>query len=183
MLFSLTLIVSETDFGLLAKFKPLSQIELELVETNSNSTSGKIPFFSDAQQAFNEAYDKLLHVSFILYIIAAIFTGLGLCVGVFAFVLGVIGAVVPIFTGVSTPICSSGLGKADHSIASHYLSSHIVHTSHRSWKKRRHLFERHQCRRTCLCGDWIPGLDLDCVCTFIRGFVSVVFQCEEEPRI
>jgi uncharacterized membrane protein required for colicin V production len=37
----------------------------------------------------------------IIYIIAAIFTSLGLVVGLFAFVLGVIGAVVPIFTGVS----------------------------------------------------------------------------------
>jgi hypothetical protein len=51
-----------------AKFAPLTQINLSLNETSTNSRSDYISFISQAQQQFHDKYNRLLHVVFSFYV-------------------------------------------------------------------------------------------------------------------
>jgi hypothetical protein len=114
----------------LAKFEPFSQIKHDLAETKHNSTIDSIPFFAEAQKDFHETYDLLLHVAFVFYIMTAVWMGLGLLTGLAAFVVGVLGFAVPIFTSVSLFSLPSRIHEADGIIVCKYLSPHSLSPSY-----------------------------------------------------
>lgn len=85
---------------LAAKFFPGALLSNDLSEGHSNATLASLSFPSQIQDSFNETYNLQLNVAFIFYILALVWTGIVILLGLASFWVGALGAFTVLFTSV-----------------------------------------------------------------------------------
>jgi hypothetical protein len=155
---------------------------------HSNSTIDNVPFFPAAQIQFEEQYNLQLHVAFIFYVMGVVWTGIACLAGLSAFVVGLMGAIVPVFTGVSfssstlLPQHVKYMNSQSYPTVSKHMSPNLLSDRHsRARPSCNHDEYRGECiGGICVWLVWLFGFDVDGVCAFDGEFGGVVFGSDRE---